>query len=144
MGFSSPETKRYGLQLSNDIILYNDTTAVKPDDDVEYTVKKIELGLDIFTLSNIKLSYEHRVTNTGSGELITTKVYLNDVLIDTETHNDVAWELVTLDITGHNWTKGDEIKITITVKNVAGAYNGELKELRLYALNTPFYNTQES
>jgi len=142
MGYTAPETKRYGFQISSTLINSNDTTIQIDDNNTVTQSKQFTLGLDIFTLSNIRVMYSHRVTSAGSGEIITTYIYHNSTLKDTETHNDIAWEEITHDLKGISWTKGD----TITLKHLvdsspAPAYKGEVKNFRLYATNTPFYDT---
>jgi len=144
MGYTAPETKRYGFQIdetNGTILNTHDATVSTPDNGTETTVKQWTLSASIFSGSELRLIYEHRVTSTGSGELVTTKVYHNATLLDTETHNDTAWEQVIVDIDSITWVQGDIITITQTVTNVAGAYNGQIKEARLYAHNTPFYIT---
>ena len=141
MGYTAPETKRYGFQLSTDLINSNDTTVQIDDTGLLIQTKQYTLGLDIFTLSEINVQYDHRVTSSGSGELITSYLYHNTTLLDTETHNDTAWENVSNDLTGINWTKGDTITLKHIVANVAPVYKGEVKNFRIYASNTPFYDT---
>lgn len=144
MGFSTRPTDRYGFALSDDILITNDDTTQISQNTSETTAKVITLNLVIASWSQIRLTYQHRTSAAASGEVLTTRTYLNATLIDSTNITNNAFQQVTLDITGWTWTQGDTITITLQTNNAPGTWTGQLKELRLYGINTPFYNTQET
>jgi len=142
MGLSVRPTDRYGFALSNDILITNDDYTTLPKDTSETIAKIITLRLTIGSWSQIRLTYKHRTSAAASGEVLTTKTYLNSTLIDSTNVTNNVYEQVSLDITGWTWTQGDTITLTMTTNNAAGVWTGQLRELRLYGINTPFNNTK--
>lgn len=142
MGLAVRPTDRYGFALSDDILITNDDHTTIPNNTSETTAKIITLRLVVGSWSQIRLTYQHRTSAAASGEVLTTKTYLNTTLIDSTNVTNNAYEQVSLDITGWAWSQGDTITLTMTTNNAPGVWTGQLKELRLYGINTPFYNTK--
>jgi hypothetical protein len=144
MGITVRPADRYGYALSDDILINNDTLTSIPRNTGPSTAKIITVNLVMASWSQIRLTYEHRTTTAASGEQLTTRTYLNSTLIDTTSITNNAFVQVSLDITGWSWTQGDTITLTLQTNSTGGGWTGQLKNLRLYGLNTPFFNTQET
>ena len=142
MGYTSTLNDTFAYQPSDDIIIYNDTQVIVGKNVTNQLVKEFTLGVKMFVLSGVRLSFEEKLNAVASGEILNVDVWHNTTQLLNANYTNNVWTTHTLDI-AEAWVTGDVIQVYMSTNDKVGL-QAYMRNVRLCGVLTPFYNTVES
>lgn len=143
MAYYSPISYITNYQLGTDLLINNDNET-STNSSSYVLAKTIEVALKIYKYSAFMIEFKIKGSLGGAANFYQAYLTHNGVTIGTvqETGN-VAYQTKQQDIESEEWAQGDTI--SLYCRNNSGGNNDVfVKELRIYGLHSPFYNTKKA
>ncbi len=128
------------FQLGDVLHGYNDAVKTAAAEVTTYTLMKEMKVTSKKTIVGLRVSFDLRMLSSSGANFAYAKLYKNGVAIGTErtSNGDSAvWTTFTEDFT--NFQTGDLLQIYL--KETAGGQRGELRNMRVYFVESYFENT---
>ena len=136
MGYESPITNIDLYQYGTDLIAANDDQT--QTNSGSYVLgKQMVLNVKIYAYSNFLFNVDIKPTG-GSAQ---AKLLLNGVELDSWSTGIAGFTTFSYDLVGEYWNVGDILEVYM--KATPGGQLCDIKNMRLYGLRSPFYNSKK-
>lgn len=136
MGYESPITNIDLYQYGTDLIAANDDQT--QTDSGSYVLgKQMVLNVKIYAYSNFLFKVDIKPTG-GSAQ---AQLRLNGTVLDTWSTGLAGFTTFSYDLVDEYWNVGDNLEVWM--KATPGGMFCDIKDMRLYGLRSPFYNSKK-